>query len=210
MPINKSIQKDSQRLWDLVRYMRSELFTAELITPDEYAALAEDHAAVARLETYDSLRNERDRLKRQNEEIMQRDPIVLVPSRHVPASEFSPMFAQGMLDRMCISFHKYGPVAAAFPEKVDAVRCILLRLARYMGKAALLHAVCGLPGAIGDHNTEWLMDAANFAMIEFMYPRDPRAHFSATPAEESPGRVWAPDEADGSVEVSQRANDMSI
>jgi hypothetical protein len=43
-----------------------------------------------------------------------------------------------------------------------------------------------------------------------MHPRDPRAHFSATPAEASPGRVWAPDEEDGSVEVSQRANDMSI
>lgn len=28
--------------------------------------------------------------------------------------------------------------------------------------------------------------------------------------EASPGRVWAPDEDDGSVEVSQRANDMSI
>jgi hypothetical protein len=208
MPIDKSIKKDCQRLWDLVRYMRSELFTADLITPDEYAALAEDHAAVARLETYDSLRRDRDRLKR-NALVAQEDAVVLKWSSHVPPSEFSTAFMQGMLDRMCNSFHKYGPVAEAFPEKADAVRCILLRLAVYMGKTSFLDGVSA-PAAAGDHNTEWLMDVANFAMIEFMHPRDPHAHFAATPAEESPGRVWAPDEEDGSVEVSQRANDMSI
>lgn len=47
---------DTQRMWDLVRQQRMELLTADLITQDEYAALAVDHPAVARLESYDELR----------------------------------------------------------------------------------------------------------------------------------------------------------
>lgn len=43
----------NQRMWDLVRYQRSELHVAELITDDEYAELAIDHPAVKRLENYD-------------------------------------------------------------------------------------------------------------------------------------------------------------
>lgn len=49
----KPLEQDTQRLWDLVRYQRSALHCAELITDDEYARLAEDHGAVARLEEYD-------------------------------------------------------------------------------------------------------------------------------------------------------------
>lgn len=45
--------KDPQRLWDLVRYMRSELHEKQLVTDDEYFELAKDHAAVARLEQDD-------------------------------------------------------------------------------------------------------------------------------------------------------------
>lgn len=44
------------RLHDLVRYQRSELHEAGLISDDEYAQLAQDHSAVARLETYDSMK----------------------------------------------------------------------------------------------------------------------------------------------------------
>jgi hypothetical protein len=43
----------NQRMFDLVRYMRSELHTAGLITDDEYAELAQEHSAVKRLEDYD-------------------------------------------------------------------------------------------------------------------------------------------------------------
>lgn len=49
---------DPQRLWDLVRYMRSELHVKQAITDDEYAELAQDHAAVARLEQDDRNRAE--------------------------------------------------------------------------------------------------------------------------------------------------------
>lgn len=36
-------------------------------------------------------------------------------------------------------------------------------------------------------NTEWLVDAANNLMFEFMYPQHPKAHFRATNSDESPG-----------------------
>lgn len=36
-------------------------------------------------------------------------------------------------------------------------------------------------------NTEWLVDLANFAMIEYMHPSHPQAHFRATGSNESPG-----------------------
>lgn len=38
-----------------------------------------------------------------------------------------------------------------------------------------------------DGNTEWLMDAANWLILEAMYPAHERAHFRATGSEESPG-----------------------
>ena len=88
-------------------------------------------------------------------------------------SEFSEEFVAGMRNRMEVSYHKYGPVSAAYPHKVDAVASLLVRLERYAK----------------DGNTEWLMDVANFAMIEFMLPRHPKAHFEGTDDAASPGRV---------------------
>jgi hypothetical protein len=114
-------------------------------------------------------------------------------SRSIPDSEYSIPFVRGMFNRMGFSFHKYGSVTDAYPEKVDAIKSLKLRLSRYAR----------------DGNLEWLMDVANFAMIEFMHPRHPRAHFRATDSHESPGRVWNPTEEEGFVETSGRANDLS-
>jgi hypothetical protein len=62
------LQDDVQRLWDLVRFKRHELFCDdEIISDKEYAALAQDHPAVERLETNDRLRKERDYWKKQFE-----------------------------------------------------------------------------------------------------------------------------------------------
>lgn len=44
------------RLFDLVRHQRGELHEAELITDEEYVALAAAQGSVRRLETYDGLR----------------------------------------------------------------------------------------------------------------------------------------------------------
>jgi hypothetical protein len=87
--------------------------------------------------------------------------------------EFSALFAQGMADRMSVSYAKYGAVSAAYPIKVDALASLEKRLERYRETG----------------NTEWLIDVANFAMIEFMYPRHAAAHFRATDSDESPGRT---------------------
>lgn len=88
------------------------------------------------------------------------------------STEFSEEFVAGMRDRMVVSFYKYGPVAEGFPHKVNAVTSLTDRLRKY--------AETG--------NTEFLMDAANFAMIEFMHPAHPNAFFEGTDSDQSPGR----------------------
>lgn len=92
---------------------------------------------------------------------------------NAPESEVSVRFLQAMVDRMAVSFHKYGAVKDAYPHTLDALASLRDRLAKY--------AETG--------NTEWLIDASNFAMIEYMYPSHPEAHFRATDAGESPGRI---------------------
>lgn len=89
------------------------------------------------------------------------------------SSQVSPKFLQGMLDRMFTSCYKYGRVEETFPHKTDAIGSLHMRLKKYEETG----------------NTEWLMDVANFAMIEFMYPRHKEAHFRATEGHESPGGV---------------------
>lgn len=90
----------------------------------------------------------------------------------VLATEFSDPFVQGMRDRMVVSFYKYGPVAAAYPHKVNAVTSLTDRLRKYAETK----------------NTEFLIDAANFAMIEFMHPSVDGAFFAGTDDDQSPGR----------------------
>ena len=90
----------------------------------------------------------------------------------VPMSEFSDTFVQGMYDRMAVSYFKYGPLKRGFPDKVDAIGTLQECLATY--------AV--------DGNTEHLIDAANYCMIEFIAPRHPEAHFAATDSSGSVGR----------------------
>jgi len=88
-------------------------------------------------------------------------------------SEVLRQFLQGMADRMTVSFHKYGPIEQAYPQDVDAIASLEKRLERYRETG----------------NIEWLMDIANFAMIEFMLPRHPEAHYRPTDSKESPGRM---------------------
>ena len=91
----------------------------------------------------------------------------------VPKTEFSHEFLEGMLKRMTVSFHKYGKVRDAYPDKIDAIESLRTRLAMYEA----------------DGNTEWLMDVANFAMIEWMAPAHPNAHYDPQDSDTSPGRV---------------------
>lgn len=87
-------------------------------------------------------------------------------------TEFSGDFTDKMKQAMTVSYYKYGPLSEGFPHKVDAVGSLMARLRKYADTG----------------NTEWLVDVANFAMIEFMLPRHPKAHFAGTDGDASPGR----------------------
>lgn len=93
-----------------------------------------------------------------------------------PESEFYPSFIQAMANRMAFSFHKYGAVA---DFDGDTVASAQLRIGMYSKTG----------------NTEWLVDAANFLMMEFM--RHPEA-FQSTDSDQSPGRI----RADGSIDTN--------
>lgn len=103
----------------------------------------------------------------------------------VPDSEFSLEFVQGMADRMATSYFKYGLVADAYPQKVNALKSMQARVEKYLKTG----------------NTEFLMDAANFLMIEYMRPSVEGAKYEPTDSKASPGRAW-----NGEVDRSQRGN----
>lgn len=82
-------------------------------------------------------------------------------------------FVQGMLNRMGVSYYKYGSIEDTYPEQARGLDQIMQRLACY----------------VNDGNVEWLVDAANYCMIEALRPSHPQAHFRATDSDESPGRI---------------------
>ncbi len=106
----------------------------------------------------------------------------------VPPSEFSPEFIQHMADSMSVSWYKYGKVRDA-KGKVDLIDSIERRLKKYQSTG----------------NTEWLVDVANFAMMEFMFPSHSEAHFKGTDSGESPGRKFLDD---GRVDKTRKNNDL--
>lgn len=80
------------------------------------------------------------------------------------ATEYSAEFDELRKNRMAVSFFKYGPLQTNYSEKlIDSIKS----LERYLH----LYRQTG--------NTEYLADVANFAMIEFMCPQHPDAHFEA-------------------------------
>jgi hypothetical protein len=98
--------------------------------------------------------------------------------------ETSRRFHDMMDNAMMVSFHKYGPVANAYPEKVRALDSLMVRIDAYLNG---IPAKKGKP-AIPPGNAEYLVDAANFAMIEFMHPSK-EAVLIHTDSDGSPGRV---------------------
>lgn len=102
-----------------------------------------------------------------------------VVSAGIPASEFDPDFVVRMMSAMMVSYHKYGPVAQAYPLRFSAPDDVRARMRRYRETG----------------NKHYLVDAANFAMIECMHP-GPRSDGSvcgylSNDAADSPGRVLA-------------------
>lgn len=89
-------------------------------------------------------------------------------------SEYSEQFDQLRKHRIVVSFYKYGPVKENYSNKlIDALKSLENCIKKY--------------DATG--NTEYLVDAANYCMFEFMFPQHPKAHFGATDSKESAGIV---------------------
>jgi hypothetical protein len=97
-----------------------------------------------------------------------------VTSAGVPISEFDPEFVIKMMSAMMVSYHKYGKLDKAYPLKFNAVDDIRARLKKF----------------IETRNKHYLVDVANFAMIESMHPGK-EAYWGGNSAADSPGRSLA-------------------
>jgi hypothetical protein len=90
------------------------------------------------------------------------------------STEYSERFDELRKNRMVVSHYKYGFIKEnAEKRAVEYIPTLEKRLQAYKDTG----------------NTEFLADIANFAMIEFMYPQHPNAHFEATDSDKSPGLV---------------------
>lgn len=90
--------------------------------------------------------------------------------------EYSAEFDRLRQNRVEISFYKYGPARDNFGGgRVDALETAELCIEAFKK----------------DHNTEHLVDAANYLMFRFMYPYDGE-QFEATDDKGSVGTVGTP------------------
>lgn len=90
------------------------------------------------------------------------------------SNEYSDRFDQLRKNRVETSYFKYGPAKKNFSTgNVNALETMKLCIDKYKETG----------------NTEFLCDAANYLMFEFMYPQHEKAHFRATDSQESAGIV---------------------
>ncbi|MBQ7976479.1 MAG: hypothetical protein IJ300_12410 [Clostridia bacterium] len=85
--------------------------------------------------------------------------------------DFSEAFINKMKNAIEMSHYKYGWVNKTYPELAQAYKCIQERLDLYLKT----------------HNKEYLVDVANFAMIEFMIPSFSDAKYTPSDSDKSPG-----------------------
>lgn len=91
--------------------------------------------------------------------------------------EYSDQFDKLRQNRVEVSYHKYGPAEINYKEKlVDALKSAELCVDKYRKTG----------------NTEYLCDAANYLMFEFMYPQVPGTYFKATDSKDSAGVAGKP------------------
>lgn len=90
------------------------------------------------------------------------------------AEEYNEEFDELRKNRVKTSYYKYGSVKINFGEKlVEAIPTAEVCIEKYRQTG----------------NTEYLCDAANYLMFEFMYPQKEGAFFRATDSNESAGIV---------------------
>ena len=89
--------------------------------------------------------------------------------------EYSERFDTLRKNRVETSFYKYGSAKVNFGGKLaDALETANLCIEKYKATG----------------NTEYLCDAANYLMFEFMYPQRDGAYFKATDSADSAGVAW--------------------
>ena len=90
--------------------------------------------------------------------------------------EYSAKFDKERQNRIEVSYYKYGPARDNFGSgRVDAIKTAELCIEAFKK----------------DHNTEHLIDAANYLMFRYMYPL-PGEFFKATDSSGSVGTVGTP------------------
>lgn len=94
-------------------------------------------------------------------------------SHLVKEGNYSVRFDNLRQTRCAVSLYKYGPGKRNFPDRVDAIATMEQCIQKYRDT----------------HNTEYLLDAANYLMFEFMFPKDKEARFTPTDSSESAGIV---------------------
>lgn len=97
---------------------------------------------------------------------------MIVSKESIERSENSDEFHRRMRLAMVESFHKYGPLKSAYPHKVNAIANLKARLAKYEETG----------------NLDYLIDCANFAMIEFMHPA--HENYNDKHTDNTDGRYW--------------------
>ena len=90
------------------------------------------------------------------------------------SKEYSEEFDRLRKNRVETSYYKYGPVRKNFGTgNVQAIPTMERCIKKYQETG----------------NREYLLDASNYLMFEYMFPQHPKAHFRATSSEESAGIV---------------------
>ena len=90
------------------------------------------------------------------------------------SQEYSEEFDRLRKNRVEQSFYKYGPARKNYKNgNINALASMERCLIKYNETG----------------NREYLVDAGNYLMFEFMFPQHPKAHFRQTPSEESAGIV---------------------
>lgn len=90
------------------------------------------------------------------------------------SKEYSDKFDELRRNRIEVGFYKYGPAHRNYSSgNIQALPSMELCVEKYKETG----------------NTEFLVDAANYLMLEFMYPKHVSAHFRATDSNESAGIV---------------------
>ena len=88
------------------------------------------------------------------------------------SEEYSEQFDELRKNRVRTSYYKYGSIKINATEKLyDTMETCQMCINKYKQTG----------------NTEYLCDAANYLMFEFMYPQKEGAYFQATSSSESAG-----------------------